>query len=145
MPAKTTIPHSQRNPETTPFSSAEEVWFWFMNAMEAAQDGARFAAGMGLWNRPCEPLDIWRVMQKMHRNRQLDMNHFRVLKHYGARNMTPNPAHPKEIRSWHLWNEAMEKLDQVFRLKKILAEDAVPFECARLSVIASSRDGKTIH
>ena len=38
-----------------PFPSAEEAWFWFIQAQEAKAAGARVRAGLGLTERPCEP------------------------------------------------------------------------------------------
>ena len=44
------------------FDNAEEAWFWFILAQQAKLDGARFTAGMSLTPRPCEPSDIFKVL-----------------------------------------------------------------------------------
>ena len=47
---------------TVPFDNVEEAWFWFIAAQAARNDGARFVAGAGLQIRPCEPIDILKVL-----------------------------------------------------------------------------------
>jgi len=96
-------PHSQTKTEqspfaledVTPFESAEEAWFWFMAAQDAKNDGAKFIAGAGLYKRPCEPLDILKVLDRLH---------FR----------------PKEKRAYHLWAEALDRMGSVLIAKGIV-------------------------
>jgi len=97
--------------ETVPFSDAAEAWFWFIQAQAARNDGARFSAGMGLIPRPCEPDDILAVVNRLHRSRRLLMDHLLVLRHYGRRQMPPDPRRVKEVRAFSLWKEALERLD----------------------------------
>ena len=96
---------------TQPFSSAEEAWFWFIQAYDARQDGAKVAAGNALFPRPCEPLDILSALDKLYRNRRLVMDHMLVLRHYGRRLLPPDPDRPKELRAYYLWREALDRLE----------------------------------
>jgi len=103
-----------------PFESAEEAWFWFIAAMKAKEDGARVVAGQSLYLRPCEPVDILKTLDRLYRNRQLTMEHFYVLKHYGIRHMAPDVHRPKEARAYSLWEEAMTKLEMALEAKGIV-------------------------
>ena len=104
----------------TPFESAEEAWFWFIQATHAKQDGARVRANEGLYKRPCEPTDIFKIIERLHRHRRLTMHHFRILRHYGVRLMAPDITRAKEVLASRMWDEAMEILTEVFISKKIV-------------------------
>ena len=106
--------------ETEPFESAEEAWFWFIQANEAKNQGVRMRHGMALIPRPCEPNDIMTVITRLHRTRRLTMHHLRVLKHYGLRMMPPEKDRPKEIAAYRLWNEAMERIQSALENKGIV-------------------------
>lgn len=105
---------------TTPFDSAEAAWFWFILANEARLAGARVRAGQGLYTRPCEPLDILRVTDRLHRQRRLLRDHLLVLAHYGRRQMAPDPHSRREARDHTLWREAFMALAPVLRAKGIV-------------------------
>ena len=115
-------------PETPPpgkavaFDSAEEAWFWFMQCHEARLAGARVRAGVGLVPRPCEPLDVIRVVDRLYRQRRLLSDHIRVLAHYGRRAMAPEPDRSTEQRAAVIWAEAFERIAPALRRKGILAD-----------------------
>lgn len=106
--------------ETVPFGSAEEAWFWFIDAQSARNDGARFTAGIGLYPRPCEPIDILKTLNRLYRGRRLLMDHLLVLRHYGRRKLPPDPRRPKEIRADKLWREALTRLEDSLTHKGII-------------------------
>lgn len=114
---------NNRDVETTPFRNAEEAWFWFIQANQAKQDGARQSAGQGAVIRPCESVDILNILERLHRSRRLDMNHFRVLRHYGVRMMAPDFRRPHESVAARLWREAMCVLNEVFVTKNIVRQN----------------------
>lgn len=97
----------QVDKETTAFVSAEEAWFWFVQAQLAKESGARITMGKGNIPRPCEPIDILRILDRLYRTRRLLMDHIHVLKHYGLRQMRPDADRVKEMRASTLWDEAM--------------------------------------
>lgn len=72
------IKSSYQNQETTPFESVEEAWFWFITAQQAKNDGARFVAGGGLVTRPCEPVDILKILDSLHRKRMVSVVWFKT-------------------------------------------------------------------
>lgn len=116
----------------TLFQDVEEAWFWFIQANKAKQSGARVAANLGVYNRPCEPSDIMKICERLHRNRRLNMDHFRVMHHYGERMLAPDPTRAREILSAGLWNEAMDILGDVLIAKGIvypkISADIIEFQ-----------------
>ncbi len=118
--------------QVTLFESAEEAWFWFIQAQAARNDGARFTMGSGLIPRPCEPLDILKVVDRLYRNRRLLMDHLLVLRHYGRRMMAPDPRRIKEARAAKLWDEALERIEAPLIRKGIVevSHNVVPFPVA---------------
>lgn len=103
-----------------PFSSAEEAWFWFVQAQEAKAAGARVVAGLGLVQRPCEPIDIYRAVDRLYRQRKLLRDHLHVMAHYGRRLSAPEASRDREARAAVLWDEAFEKLTPFLRDKGIV-------------------------
>lgn len=106
--------------QSVPFESAEEAWFWFIRAQEAKNDGARFISGQGLIPRPCEPVDILRVLDQLYRQRRLLRDHLLVLRHYGRRDMAPDPRRVKEVRAYEIWIQALGRLEPVLERKGIV-------------------------
>lgn len=113
-------PKPQTDVKTTPFDNAEEAWLWFILAQEARNEGARITAGAGLYNRPCEPMDILQCMNGLHRNRRLLMDHLLVLRYYGKRQLPPDPTRIREVRAFALWKEALERMEPVLVRKGIV-------------------------
>ncbi|MBX2834771.1 MAG: hypothetical protein KTR28_07350 [Micavibrio sp.] len=107
-----------------PFDTAEEAWFWFIAAYGARNDGARFAAGQGLYNRPCEPLDILKVIDGLVRNRLLKKPHLLVLRYYGRRYLAPDPRRVKEKNARKLWDEAFGHITPKLVKKGIIREQS---------------------
>lgn len=116
----TRLPRPQTDVDTLPFRSAEEAWFWFIQAQAARAEGARIAMGQGLITRPCEPVDILRVIDRLYRQRRLIMDHLLVLRHYGRRMMPPDARRKPEQRAHKLWTEAMERIAPVLLRKNII-------------------------
>jgi hypothetical protein len=113
-------PKKQAGNDVFPFENAEEAWFWFIAAQEARNDGARFSAGLGMLPRPCEPLDILKVVDGLYRHRRLLRDHVLVLRHYGRRRLPPDERRVKELRAHTLWHEALERIGAVLERKGII-------------------------
>lgn len=111
---------TQPDAKAVPFDNAEDAWLWFILAQEARNEGARFTAGLGLCARPCEPTDILAVVERLYRNRRLVMDHILVLRHYGKRQLPPDPRRVKEVRAFSLWKEALERIEPVLVRKGIV-------------------------
>lgn len=118
-----TYPHTH----IVPFESAQEVWFWFIQAQQARNEGARFTAGLSLTPRPCEPVDILKILDRLYRQRRLMRDHLLILRHYGRRQLAPDPVLVKEAIAYKLWGEAMERIEPVLIQKKIVKEKKKDF------------------
>lgn len=119
-PPKFPTTHDPDNAQ--PFETVSEAWFWFIQAQQARNEGARYKAGMGLTTRPCEPTDILKVLDRLYRNRILLRDHLLVLRHYGRRQMPPDRHRAKEVRAYYLWQEALAKIEPALIRKKIVRE-----------------------
>lgn len=107
--------------KVTPFLTAAEAWFWFIDAQEARNAGARVFKGAGLQERPCEPVDILTVLDRLYRKRRLLRDHLLVLRHYGRRKMAPDPRRAKEKRAALIWDQALAVLGEALQAKGIVA------------------------
>ncbi len=116
----------QTTESLVPFESAEEAWLWFIQAQEARNAGARFVKGMATVVRPCEPLDILKILDRLYRQRFLLRDHLLVLRHYGRRLMPPDKNRVKEMRAHKIWTEALERIEPVLIRKGIVAPPAAP-------------------
>ncbi len=116
------IPFKRPTPteNTKAFENAEEAWFWFIAAYQARLDGAQIRAGMADVPRPCEPLDIIRLVDRLYRQRLLLIEHMRVLLHYGRKRYVPDGRRPRETKAEMLWQQAMHVLEFNFRRKGIV-------------------------
>jgi hypothetical protein len=107
-------------PVTVRFSSAEEAWLWTMACLTARRQGARFGANRGLVIRPCEPDDVVKCLDKLYRQRRIDLLHARILRIWGERQMAPDPSYASEKSDWRIWREALDRLEWPLRLKGIV-------------------------
>ena len=70
--------------------------------------------------RPCEPDDVLKCLDRLYRRRRVDFAHARVLRVWGERQVAPNPAYPIEKADAHLWREAINALEWPLRTKGIV-------------------------
>ena len=115
------IPSLRSITQAQPFATAEEAWFWTMSALVARHDGARIVAGLGTTQRPCEPDDVVKCLDRLYRQRRVDLSHARVLRRWGERGVPPNPRFADERSAAALWREAMSRLEWPLRIKGIVA------------------------
>ncbi len=106
--------------QAEPFASAEEAWFWTMACLVARRDGARIVSGAGMVARPCEPDDVVKCLDRLYRQRRIDLQHARILRIWGERGQAPDPRAPRQRGDWRLWREAMSRLDWPLRVKGIV-------------------------
>lgn len=104
-----------------PFRSAEEAWLWTMAGLVARRDGARFVAGLGAVLRPCEPDDVVKCLDRLWRQRRVDLVHARILRIWGERGAAPDARVAAERSDLRLWNEALSRLEWPLRAKGIVA------------------------
>lgn len=104
-----------------PFASAEEAWFWTMQALQARRDGARLRAAAGQVARPCEPDDVVKCLDRLYRQRRIDLAHAHVLRCWGDRGTAPNVTTRPGHADRRLWDEAMRHLEAGLVAKGIVA------------------------
>jgi hypothetical protein len=124
MPS-TTPPETTRNAPSQrpfrrcqPFETAEEAWFWTVRALAARHEGAN--GGESSIERPCDPDDILRCLDRLYRTRRIELLHARVLRYWGDRQRPPNPQNPRERSDCRLWGEVMDSLAGKLRDKGIV-------------------------
>ena len=118
-----------------PFTSAEDAWFWTMAALIARREGARLSAGRGAVQRPCEPDDVVKCLDRLYRQRRIELLHVRIMRNWGERGYGPNPRIPAERSDLRLWREAMDRLDFPLRAKGIVAGPPRGFEAEKVAQI----------
>jgi hypothetical protein len=114
-------PRPAPDPAADPFPSVEAAWFWCVQARTAQIQGARLAAGMSDRPKPCEPLDILAVVDRLYRRRRLLAEHVQVLAEYGRQLLPPDPDSRRERRAAALWAEALAALAPPLQDKGIVA------------------------
>ena len=103
------------------FTTTEEAWFWYIQCQTARDDGVRFTAGLATTDRPCEPDDIIREVQRLYRRQALKRCHVSVLERYGRRMSPPNPHGEDSPIEARLWEEALDRLATPLRQKGIVS------------------------
>lgn len=114
-----TRPFSERRSQ--PFATAEEAWLWFSRCQLARLEGVRFTADCGDVARPCDPDDIYRAVDRLHRQRRLSPGHVSVLGRFGCRLAAPDPYAGDTPGEASLWVEALDRLETLLRDKGIVA------------------------
>lgn len=118
--------------KSEPFATGEEAWFWTMAALIARRDGARITAGKGRVSRPCEPDDVIKCLDRLYRQRRIDLTHARILRIWGERGTAPDPRHLSEKRDWAIWREAIDRLEWPLRVKGIVLGERSALDAAIL-------------
>lgn len=104
-----------------PFDCAEDAWLWYCRCQIARLDGVRFSAGLAEVPRPCDPDDIYRVVDRLYRARMLEAAHLMVLGVFGRRLVSPDPWDGDTETEARLWVEALDRLTTPLRAKGIVA------------------------
>lgn len=92
------------SPVVQPFGSAEEAWFW---SQKPQSDSPPIT-------RPCDPMQLFMMVERLYRQRHLTLDHLHVMRFYGQRQKRPNPGLRQEKRAHFLWVDAMRRLHAVF-------------------------------
>jgi len=106
--------------QAQPFDKAEDAWLWTMAALIARREGARYTAGKGLVQRPCDPDDVVKCLDGLYRQRRIDLAHARILRIWGERQTSPSLSVAVERSDHKLWIEALERLEWPLRVKGII-------------------------
>ena len=101
---------------------ATQAWFWTLGALAARRDGTSRGGGTGI-RRPCDPDDVIRALDLLHRRGGIDLSHARVLRRWGERGRAPEGGRPAEQADALLWSEALERLEGLLRAKGIVVTE----------------------
>lgn len=111
------------------FVSAAQAWFWTVGALAARHAGirqsnvVRGASGRTRLKirRPCDPDDIMRALDLLHRRGEIDLAHARVLRRWGDCGVAPDATRLGQEDDAKLWTEALDRLEVLLRAKSIVA------------------------
>ena len=104
-----------------PFRSAEEAWLWTAAALTARHDGARVAAGRGRVQRPCEPDDVVRVLDRLFASRKVTLAHARILSSWGRLQQAPDPRRVEQQADHRLWRDALALIEPSLRSRGVVS------------------------
>jgi hypothetical protein len=105
------------NSNSHPFPDAESAWFWCVQTTEARHEGARQRAGHGDTPRPCEAVDIQKVVLRLIDKKLLQEPHVRTLGRYGRAQLRPSGKIRRDVL---LWTQAMQRLTPPLQQKGIV-------------------------
>ncbi|MDB5477998.1 MAG: hypothetical protein JWM96_493 [Alphaproteobacteria bacterium] len=108
--------YSNDSDNAEPFPSAEAAWFWCVQTSEAIHSGARLKPGRATTPRPCEAVDIQKVVLRLADKKILTKAHVRAMVAYGPRHLRPS----QKIHA-AAWSQAMERLTPYLQQKGIVA------------------------
>lgn len=107
---------------TQPFRTAEEAWFWTMATLRSRRRLPTRSRPAASATRQVTPEEILRCLDRLYRQRRIDLVHARVLKHWGQRGRAPDSARDWEGCDARIWREAIERLEWPLRVRGIVRE-----------------------
>ena len=113
-----------KHPAVLPFVDAQEAWFWTMAALKARHHSSLGCAPTLAVARPATPEDILRCLDRLYRQRRIDLLHARILKIWGERGIAPEPSREWQRCDANIWREAIGRLEWPLRVKGIVAARA---------------------
>jgi hypothetical protein len=66
-----------------------------------------------------------KCLDKLYRQRRVELLHVRILRIWGWRGAAPNAAWPRERCDWRLWQEALGRMEWPLRVRGIVVGGAV--------------------
>lgn len=106
---------------TQHFINAEEAWFWFVRSEKARAERAKASDTKSVYERPCEPDDVFRWVKQLYENQVLAPGHLVVMGHYGFLDRYPDPANDDEVVDYIMWTDAFEMLEPILVDKGVVA------------------------
>ena len=100
------------------FPNSEAAWLWTCAVLRAREDGRAGPPG------PCGTEQVLRGLDRLYRNRRLDLLHVRVLRRWGWRGHGPNPARAADGFDHVVWTEALARLDWVWQQAGVISPPA---------------------
>ena len=101
-----------------PFASAAEAWFWTMEALRARHIGSQWRAATR--ERPCSPDDVLKALDRLYRQRAIDLADAELLRRYGERGYAPSPPVAAERADRLVWDRIMGRLEAALQARGIV-------------------------
>ena len=115
------VPRSLGEPQVQPFESAEAAWLWYCQCQIARLEGARFRSNESVGApRPCDPDDVFTIVDRLYKSYTLERRHLAVLGDYGLRLVPPLDGNPAERAAARCWEQAMTLMTPVMKAKGIV-------------------------
>lgn len=115
------VPKALAEPRAQPFETAQAAWLWYCQCQLARIEGARFQSDRAAFGpKPCDPDDIFTVVDRLYKSRALERRHLVVLGDYGLRLTPPQDSNPAERAAARCWGQAMGAMTPVLRAKGIV-------------------------
>jgi hypothetical protein len=93
------------------FDTPEEAWYWCMGEINRRKIGNAINSTSVV--RPCTPDDIIKCLDRLYRQRRIQLKHARILRIYGEKNSVP------ENREEYLyWKHAIDELGYQMRIRR---------------------------
>ena len=120
---QTVSDYASPQPALQPFRTAEDAWYWTLACLANRQGG-----GAPPPARDFKPEHVLQCLDRLYRQRRVQIVHVRIMRLWGERARAPNPAYPRERCDWALWREALDRLDWQLRQSGIVAGPRVAAE-----------------
>ncbi len=72
--------------------------------------------------RPAMPDDVLRCLDRLYRQRRIDLEHARVLRRWGERGIAPDIFRPAQRADARVWREALDRLEWSLRVRGIVVD-----------------------
>ncbi len=102
----------------TLFNSAEEAWFWYCKYEKKSPYKLNNSNKSIL--RPCVVDDIYLCVVKLYLAKKIRECHLKTLIKFGRKFCPPDSRLQEEEQEALWWDDAMDKLETIFRLKGIV-------------------------
>lgn len=103
------------------FANAEEAWFWFVRSEKARAERAKATDTKSVFDRPCDPDDVFRWVKQLYDSGALTTGHLMVMGQYGFLDRMPDPANDDEVVDYIVWTDAFEALEPILAHKGVVA------------------------
>lgn len=115
------VPRPMAEPPVRLFETAEAAWLWYCQCQIARLEGAKFSSTqLATIPRPCDPDDIFTVVDRLYKSFALERRHLVVLGDYGLRLSPPSDSNPAEREAARCWAQAMGVLAPALKAKGII-------------------------
>jgi len=103
------------------FLNAEEAWFWFVRSEKARAERAKASETKSIFDRPCDPDDVFRWVKQLYEDGSLATGHLVVMGQYGFLDRLPDPDADEEVVDHIMWTDAFDRLEPMLIDKGVVA------------------------